>query len=210
MTTFTVESLAKKIEADNAKFDKATDAEKRVIIAEDCLIRIELGQIRPETGNFCSMPPNQEVNIKQILDVETQRVCSACAKGSLFMAYLGRVNNFTKHNLINGNEEDGKPHLKLLEIFDLSQLALIEFAFEGKLYINKESDLEDLYFDSVCNFRDKVIKDNNFEVKRIEYDDYCHDIHFAECSTEVYTQFDYLMIKAICNNIIENKGEFVM
>lgn len=209
---FTVQSLAEKIAQDNEKFDNASPAEKRVIVAQDCLIRIDLGQILPETGNFCGLSTFEEPNIKTNLDTVSTRVCRACAKGSLFMAYLGRVNNFDRYELINGNDEDGKPHLKILEIFDLTQLALIEYAFEGKLYIGKDNDvnLEDHYFNGVCEFRENVIKENNLETRRIDYEDYCHEVVFAETGLEIYGKFDDLMLRAICNNIIENKGEFVL
>lgn len=210
MKKFTVESLAKKIEADNEIFDKATNAEKRVIIAQDCLIRIDLGQIIPETGNFCGLRILENDNIKKTLDTVSTRVCSACAKGSLFMAYLGRVNNFTRYQLKDGNSEVGEPHIKLLEVFDLTQLALIEYAFEGKLHIDIGSNLEDLYFDSVCNFRSKVANDNDFEIKREDFDYYCHEMRFIDNSYSNIERYEDALLKAICNNIIENNGEFVL
>jgi hypothetical protein len=71
------------------------------------------------------------------------KTCEVCAKGGLFVSYIGRVNNFSDDCL--GNDESNEAHKKLLEVFTLRQLAIIEYAFEGTQYIysvNIPYDLE--------------------------------------------------------------------
>jgi hypothetical protein len=70
------------------------------------------------------------------------KTCEVCAKGGLFASYIGRVNNFSNECL--GNEEDNEAHKKLLEVFTLRQLAIIEYAFEGSQYINSVSIPNDM------------------------------------------------------------------
>ena len=186
----TVESLAKKIDKDNEMFNKATKAQKRVIIAQDCLDRIKLEQIIPFSGRFCDVKPNFEYsdkNIKNELNSYKGVICSACAKGSLFMSYVGRTNKYNFNNIEGDNDRNNKDHSKLLQIFTLRQLALIEYVFEGTQHIHYDKKGERItfyYYYDVLEFRNKVFNlkgDGDKDTK--------------------------LMI-AICNNIIENKGTF--
>lgn len=185
--TFTVSSLAERIKADNEKFAKATKAEKRVIIAQDCLDRIRLAQIQPKFGSFCSLKVRRPefTSLKAVLDTEEQQVCSSCAKGSLFMSYLGRVNQFTFNDLLynSGNSAYDDSHLKLLEIFTKKQLSLIEFFFEGEQYIYKTFKFDK---DIIEAYRERII--GGFDHRTLEGAN--------------------LMLTELCNNIIKNKGSF--
>lgn len=186
---FTVESLAEKIKADNEKFEQATLAEKRVLIAQDCLERIGLRQITPKFGSFCNLQVNAkyEESVKEILDTNTEVVCTSCAKGSLFMAYLGRVNNFSvedlKFNSSNGSYDDS--HQKLLEIFSQEQLSLIEFFFEGCQYIYKSFRFNE---SAIRAYRDRIIGG--------------YDHRTLDGANR--------LLKELCNNIIENNGTFIL
>ena len=106
MKKLTIIDLGKRIEAENAKFETLSKAEKRVVIAQDCLIRIDLEQIEVKSNKFCSIPVEYhktDINIKNVLNTTTTQVCKACAKGSLFMSYIGRVNKLTFVDIENEN-----------------------------------------------------------------------------------------------------------
>jgi len=183
---FTVDSLANKIKADNEKFEQATKAEKRVMIAQDCLVRINMKQIKPLFGSFCKLKTNShsETSIKDVLEKE-RLVCTSCAKGSLFIAYLGRVNNFTVEDLHDNNSNSGydESHLKLLEIFTRKQLALIENFFEGKQFIYYEYNFDDRIIEK---YREKIIGG--------------YDHRTPEGADN--------LLRELCKNIIKNKGTF--
>lgn len=184
---FTVSSLAEKIKADNEKFEQATKAEKRVIIAQDCLDRIRMAQIIPKFGSFCSLKVRKPefTSLKEVLDTEEQEVCSSCAKGSLFMAYLGRVNQFTINDLEynSGNSGGDDAHFKLLEIFSKEQLSLIEFFFEGEQYVYKNFKFDRNIIEA---YRERII--GGYDHRTLEGAN--------------------LILTELCNNIIKNKGKF--
>lgn len=184
---FTVSSLAEKIKADNEKFEQSSDAEKRVIIAQDCLDRIGLAQIVPKFGSFCSLKIRKPefTSLKAVLDTEEEQVCTSCAKGSLFMAYLGRVNQFTVNDLEynSGNSGGDDAHYKLLEIFTREQLSLIEFFFEGEQYVYKEYKFDKNIIEA---YRERII--GGYDHRTLEGAN--------------------LMMIELCKNIIKNKGTF--
>jgi hypothetical protein len=131
------EKLIKSIEKSNKIFKESTKAQKRVMIAQDCIDRLGCKLLSANTGSFITFMGlvNQE-------KVNTN-TCEVCAKGGLFVSYIGRVNNFSDDCL--GNDASNEAHKKLREIFTLRQLAIIEYAFEGTQYIysvNIPYDLE--------------------------------------------------------------------
>lgn len=190
--------LNKQIQKENDLFEKMSKAEKRIVIAKDCLLRIQLGQLEVESGYFGIIPNIYtfgECDIKTVINNnvvnDTKMLpCSGCAKGSLFFGYVGRVNNFKVNNFSGRNYENNSEHEKLLEIFSLKQLAMIEFAFEGLQYISgvelgNEDDIR-AFFTKHGGVYDED-GDTNDEATK-------------ETAT---TRFI-----AICENIIKNKGTF--
>lgn len=216
MKKFTVASLAKKIEADNEKFNSASKAEQRVMVAEDCLIRIDLKQIEPKSGTFCKINASAGSNVKSVLSTSETLVCKSCAKGSLFMSYVGRVNNYNSTDKTMDNSLKDIEHMKLLEIFSIEQLALIETFFEGKQYINEENDLSG-HFDELIKIRKKIAEENNLYIQQIN-NEYYIDTHLKlidEDGQPIYDTyyeaeeiFNNALMVYICNNIIENQGTF--
>lgn len=196
----TIKSLVEKIEANNEKFAKLPKSKQRVVIAQDCLERIKVGHLSPATGRFINetdfrflLTGNHHAIVKKQDDLEScslkERIneipqCSACAKGSLFLSLIGRVNKFDVKDfqLKNGNDTKDNPHARLMEYFDIKQLALIELVFENQLYIDE--DLEG-----------KTIRFNSSTYDKAEL------FHYA------YHLEEERMI-AICENIIKNKGTF--
>jgi hypothetical protein len=188
MENFTIVDLGKKIEAENAEFEKMSKAEKRVVIAKDCLVRIKLEQINPSKGRFCSLIDDyaySHLNIKTVLNSESTNLCSACAKGSLFLSYVGRVNNITFNQIQGFNGLGDSDHKKLLEIFTARQLSLIEIAFEGHQYISYDTNNHYIDFSEGIIYKiEKFREKHNYNAESILID--------------------------ICNNIITNKGTFKM
>jgi len=135
-----LKTLVASIEASNKEFSKMTPAEKRVAIAQDCIDRINLGQLRGTTGTVIDVSCKFDYgdSLKDLLSTKTKSLqCSVCAKGGLFMSYIGRVNEFTFNDLDYTNTLNGSEMEKLKEIFNWEQLSLIETAFEGQQYTGK-------------------------------------------------------------------------
>lgn len=151
------EKLIKSIEKSNKIFNESTKAQKRVMIAKDCIDRLACKLLSANTGSF----------ITYVGEINQERVntlgCEVCAKGGLFASYIGRVNNFSDDCL--GNDEDNLAHKKLREIFTLRQLAIIEYAFEGTQYIysvniphDTQNKLEDFYIENSGDDDQRLIK----------------------------------------------------
>lgn len=99
------------------------------------------------------------------------------------MSYVGRVNKINYEDMsfpVHQNNITSSEHSKLLKIFSLRQLALIELVFEGRQFIDTDIKGGYLNFD-----REKV---RNFR--------------------KPYHEDDNELLIAICNNIIKNKGTF--
>lgn len=174
-------TLANKIKRENKYFQEATRAEKRVIIAKDCITRIKLEQLIANKGKvFISEILPREGNIKNIINESSDFQCNACAKGGLLMSYIGRINNLDFCDISTSDGcskvESRKDLKKLKGIFTELQLDLIEAAFEGDLYNNQESSNKK--------------KEENYKA------------FFRK-----YTSSSNRLI-AICQNIIDNKGTF--
>lgn len=185
-----LERLANRIKRENAKFKKMTNAEKRVVIAKDCIKRIRFEQIIPDKGvlidrGTCSL----EGSISETVNYNEDFYCDGCAKGGLFISYIGRVNDFNFQEIGNyGHEHDSNPMQKLLEIFSEDQLSLIEAAFEDGQVINYYAN---------GNKIDVGIGFDTHTLMMERAEDFSHGFEYAE----------YRLI-AICENIIENKGTF--
>jgi hypothetical protein len=186
----TLKEFALQIEADNEKFAKMTPARKRVTVAKDCLLRIELNQIQPSKGNLFRKPffngIYHDTQAKKLLNTNTTFHCEACAKGGLLLAYVGRANELNYGELSSGNSLNDTIHMKLREIFTPEQLALIEFAFEGKQYLHHYK-VGDKWHQ--INFTDEV------EINAVNF----------------YNSYDESneRLIAICKNMIKNKGKFI-
>ena len=141
MSKISKDDFLKRIEKTNELFNNSTPEQKRVMIAQDVIDRINVQLLTASKGRIIYLPQYANVNKENVNSLE----CDVCAKGGLFASYIGRVNNFDESCYISNNLNN-PAHEKLLEIFTLEQLAIIEFAFEGMLYIgcvDVDADLED-------------------------------------------------------------------
>lgn len=188
-----LQNLKEKIDADNEAFDNMTNEEKRVVIAQDCLDRIDIGQIKPRKSRFLCTVYGGHFNNSSIADNSVKDVinnnndfeCRACAKGSLFLSYVGRVNKVNFGDIRDDNEVYDADHQKLLEIFSLRQLALIEYFFEGRQYIHVDEDGKDIHFSREDDINVTALRN------RLEND-------------------GRSILYYICNNIIKNEGTFIL
>ena len=189
-----ITTLAKRIEKSNEKFNSMTKEQKKVQIAKDCIDRIMLEQLSAVEGSLVKFSTidkfqkhDEKTSVKTVLNTVDAPKCEVCAKGGLFLSYVGRTNEFNVNDFspLNPNHFGGSEHQKLLEIFSHRELAYIEYAFE---------DGQFLYYDSVnnCNIEFTVSERNAIR--------------------EFYNLYpsnnDRLI--AICQNIIKNKGTFTL
>ena len=124
-------AFLKRIEKTNELFNNSTPEQKRVMIAQDVIDRINVQLLQPRVQRIIRLPEYARVNQENVNSL----ACEVCAKGGLLASYVGRVNNFDEDCQIS-NHESNVAHQKLLELFTLEQLAIIEYAFEGGQYIH--------------------------------------------------------------------------
>lgn len=172
-----------------AEFDKLSSAKKRMAIAQDVIDRIKFGQFIARNGTFCKLSENwdrleKDVKIEEALK-NPKKVCEVCAKGGLFMAYIGIKNNFDADDLSSyglsayvGQELNAPEMIMLSKIFSKNQLSLIESCFENIEYSWNETLSE----------RQKL---------RLNY--------FVVTHRRLS---DNSKLTAICKNIIKNNGTF--
>lgn len=123
-------------------FNSLSVGEKRVAIAKDALVRIDIGVIKPKRGWFISNMyelQRKGKDVKAVLNTCNDLICECCAKGTMMLSIVGRMNNFTNNDFSSSNYAANKDysseHVKLQELFDIKQLDLIETAYEGKSYL---------------------------------------------------------------------------
>jgi hypothetical protein len=197
----TIKELAEKIERENKAFNKMTKPQKRVKIAEDCLDRIYMSQIKPRSGSliqeqyingedFCSVAGG-DLSIKDTInDNENPFSCQACAKGGLFLSYIGRVNSKNFGELTPDHTIYGPQMVALTKIFSIRQLELIEVFFEG---IGRD------YYEDLCP---KISTSMGFPqtlLKKIG--------GIVGVGYEILLN-DLEKMIFICENLIENRGKF--
>jgi hypothetical protein len=203
MNKVNFQNFKKYVEETNAEFEQANQNRKRVMLAEDVLQRIALGQMIPtnytgvaifefdDAGDIdydqqCTIndqiDERKRVSIKKTLDTGIQ--CKVCAKGGLFVSYIARVNKMTWASWVNDTTHTTASMKKLRQIFSEKQLAMIEGAYEGDVLIEKDVKGRKMFTDD---------EETIISVFRNEYNnDPIQTLH------------------AICENIIENNGTFVL
>ena len=181
-------SLIDRIRINNDKFLNMSKNEKKVEIAKDVLARLEIGNIEARQWCFFDFYEKEVIkeDLKSVIN-HPKTVCKVCAKGSFFLALVGRTNDFKTTQLartFEDNSKDSSTHEKLQEIFTLEELDEIETFFEGQSYINIISDET---CDKLFDYTDNVID---------------------TLSSKTYEEYHTILLKEICYNIIANKGKF--
>lgn len=179
-----------------SQFNKLPKWKKRVVVAQDVIDRIKLGQLVPENGEFVNRRQitDQTVQISEKLKLP-KFSCEVCAKGGLFMAYIGIENGIRFNDMKGGPNTNGENMKKLSKIFPKKQLNQIEMAFEGfvcpgdglSVIERRKLDSSKNYYNNLCNrYDEKTVTENH---------------------NQKYN-FPKFALISICKNIIKNNGEF--
>jgi len=211
------DKIKAKIKASNEEFMRLSKEEKRIWIINDCLDRIEAGNLVPSRGCLMNSikvtgnnsvttfieswkPENASKSVKDLINMGDSS-CETCAKGALFLSYIGRVNNFTLGEVTPDNDPSSAHEIsstemvKLSEIFSLDQLDLIEAVFEGVISSSvwcEEKRKEKLYL-SVNN-------------KQNYSQDMLGDIYTYH---RVFND-EMDILENVLHNMLRNNGEFVV
>jgi hypothetical protein len=136
--------VKKKIEKNNLTFNKASDAEKRMIVAKEIIQQIKDKRFRAATGNFCSFWHydsegklfDKDKSIQELYLTHRIWECRVCALGALAIS----ITLYKNKETINDYEDDfsdlgrtlkgGDTKNGMLELFGREQIILIEQAFE--------------------------------------------------------------------------------
>lgn len=200
--TIKIYATLKGVDRSNALFHRLTPAQQRVKIAWDTIAQLNLQAIQPTTGVYVSRYDSRVLNkiqeeagaesgygydakkLQQGLIGNKLDDCKVCALGGLFLSAI-RVGNEYEGTVAVGSDPDNVyPHLE--KYFTVKQLVLIEYAFES---------------DSVCRRMDDVARFRN---------------NMTDEERDVMVGFKNRnpkssdRLRAIMNNIIHNKGEFVI
>jgi hypothetical protein len=166
----------------NNYFKSLTKAEKRIAIAKDILQQIKLKKYIPYSGSYITF--KNYYNINNELDIQAnfdKAQCNCCQLGACIMS-LTKFENKLKFSDIQYAESDNKSWKMLEKIFTPRQIAIMEYCFEGDEGGSKVA--EDF-------FKYELDKET------IEKCDEFKNKYFSDEDT----------MKAICNNLIKNKGE---
>ncbi len=122
--------LFKGIRKTNAKFDKATKAEKRVMIAKDILKYCNSKVIVASHGKYVNFN-DRALDLGASAQGELHKIpkCSVCALGSMAYAHVVRKNKCDVGEFNSLNQYRSKRMIS--DLFSDKQLALIECAFES-------------------------------------------------------------------------------
>lgn len=225
-----------KINKLNKVFNKATPAEKRIIIAKDVIAQIEAGKYIPIKGSYfeanCDLKEGDEL---QNILIKPKTKCTVCELGGLFTSVI-RINDNFKIREDESDVELSDISKELTKYFSEKQLVLIETAFESfNDSHHKKSDIPGLLGDRVkISLRklDQIQKDlfldklkqargyrkrYNLE-KPINKNPYSWWDSYGSQSSDYmkYERYHLKLVKEndkntmikICKNIINNKGTF--
>jgi hypothetical protein len=150
----------------NIAFDKLPPARKRVAIARDVIEQLDAKKYIAEEGSYV-VPHNfgkkhlagnryfpesaKNKSLKEYFCDSKKKACQVCAKGSLFLSYVSKVNDFKVGQNMWLDDRDTDAYKKLSEVFSSPQLELIEGVFEN--YQNRTNiDLNQFYRQNDLNY----------------------------------------------------------
>lgn len=174
---------------ENERQEQSEDA--RVILARDVLAQMEAHEIRATYGEYVSLPPTsmmdwitngpdqEPLDLRELLRKDP-RACKVCARGALFIAKVKRFNAVTTQDV--PTPHSWRAMSRYLGEFSREQLALMEMAFEGN-DIHDELDGE---------------QHSAIAAWRIE-----------QLMPLISEDEESILLKAIMQNVIANRGEFV-
>ena len=187
---------------------RMTKAEKRVEIAKDVLKQIKANKYKPTSGVWVMDTNGNEVDdlIYRVRDEDCDAIvdlkkdvvcqlngkCSVCALGSLFVSAIDKFNHtkLSPNCYMDFTEYKNSDYNPLLKWFSAKQLLLIESTFENRYGAWTENTVYVLSSKEMIYWDDVVIP-----------------AIYAYCKKY---QDETSRLKAIMNNIIRNKGTFVL
>jgi hypothetical protein len=178
------------IKRSNARFKRATRAQKRVLIAKDSLLQIEKGRFFPSRGTYLNLFSlmAQEASFQKSFLANSEISCAGCALGALFISTTILANRATvaqtcsEGGLIGHMLKDSSVFSNHFDkYFSRKQLALIEYTFELGLGSFNGFNLEQMGHDSKT-----IGRADYFKIERNEEE----------------------RLVAILKNIIKNRGTF--
>lgn len=185
-------------------------AKARVEIAKDVIAALNTKKLVATSGNYGSINIEKSsfkkfkydtlVSVRDALGVSTN--CQVCALGAACLAVVGRENKLKAPFYSSSVELSHVTALRaqLREYFTPLQIALIECAFEGGEAFADYEDI-DLNNERVSALIDTAV--NMFkEIDMSDTDD--SDI------SDLLAQDDDMRMRTIFQNIIDNKGEFIL
>ncbi len=184
-----VTNVTKLIDYAPVDYYALTDAEKRVAIARDVIVRLEAGAIlagfvyfsADPLDVFENCPALEKGDLRKSFRRRTQP-CEVCAIGGLFYSQVMLGNGVQLSSSRDGLSDD-ELRRKLLQVFSSEQLQLIELAYEGRVTWTVEANLLSPSQQTRCG-------------------DFCY-AHRSEDGGR------RMRMRAIAENIIANGGEFV-
>ncbi len=211
----------------NIDLDSLSPAEKRVAIAQDVIKQIDGSKIIPKNNTWLHASEGQLITgedvvndrgLKEVL-CEMVKPCQACQLGALIFSTVRLLNKVSVREALGIRNYDPKLNWHnngtrslsfsdmdsyLQKYFDTNQLEMMEFCFENGRGSNPESKFED-------DIIEKLQKLNApFLGEAYEADDYDEDDDYELDRIHLRPVEDPEgLMRAICQNIIDNKGEFV-
>ena len=190
----------------NAEFKRATNAEKRVLIAKDVIKQINLGRFHAAASRFyqiAAAKPNVYPVAEYLLhksektmnnSVQTELLknnitCNCCAVGAMFLSSVLFVNK-EKFSMFSYTETDN-----LVNVLEGEKGATCQNGFD-KIFTRKQLKLIEICYEQGCGLFNFSGYNLPF-VKRIN--EFCH---------RHQDRTDRLL--AIMKNIISNKGTFIL
>lgn len=183
---------------------RKTKVQRRLEVVKDAIKQLKLKNIKAQSGEVLDISSNklldakyeQKGEVKPFLNKllrtkQKNKVCNACARGTLLICTINKENNFTFDDLNNvyTNKFDPESTVdkRLLSLFSPKQLALIEEAFE------QESGISFWHTNREAIFNDKYLTEEEAIKAHMFHDRY---------------KTDDERLLAIFENILKNKGLF--
>lgn len=140
MKTLTPKQIQAEIKHRNKVWKKAGTVQRRKLLAKDALAQIEAEKIKPLRGFWSKLPGDWECSDEQVQPALLSGiVCSACAAGSLMLAWVRYQNRCTGYDLHDENPFSS-PEVSWKKMWPEANLALIEIAFEQSHGWNQEQE----------------------------------------------------------------------
>ncbi len=182
----TTDKISKLIKKNNALMAKASKAEKRVIIAKDALDQIRKAKFTPMSRNWCVIDDSL-ISVDGTCSAQPTVLgddfrCKGCALGSLFISSIRLRNNETINNLLNAS-----------------------WGLDAMIR-NDETELNKIFSKKQLTLIERTFEFGRGGFGRSESDKESVDIY------NFYMEYpeDTDRLVAILNNIVKNKGTFVL